>query len=61
MTLSTTGVLTREHFRRTIDWPLLIFLGVILSMPAMIHHIGIDEQLAQGLPPIVAWPTAPRS
>jgi hypothetical protein len=48
-------VLTREHFRRTIDWPLLIFLGVILSMPAMIHHIGIDAKLAQGLPPIVAW------
>ncbi len=55
MTLTATGVLTREHFRSTIDWPLLIFLGVILGMPAMIHHIGVDARLAQALPPLVAW------
>jgi len=55
MTLAATGVLTRELFRSTIDWPLLIFLGVILSMPAMVHHIGVDAQLAQALPPVVAW------
>ena len=55
MTLATTGVLTREHFRRTIDWPLLIFLGVILGMPTMIHHIGVDAQLATALPPLVVW------
>jgi di/tricarboxylate transporter len=55
MTLTAAGVLTREHFRSTIDWPLLIFLGVILGMPAMIHHIGVDARLAQALPPLVAW------
>ena len=55
MTLTATGVLTREHFRLMIDWPLLIFLGVILSMPAMIHEIGVDALLAQALPPLVAW------
>jgi di/tricarboxylate transporter len=55
MTLASTGVLTREHFRLTIDWPLLIFLGVILGMPAMIHHIGVDAQVARALPPLVAW------
>jgi di/tricarboxylate transporter len=55
MTLTAAGVLTREHFRLMIDWPLLIFLGVILSMPAMIHEIGVDAQLAQALPPLVAW------
>jgi len=55
MMLTATGVLTREHFRLLIDWPLLIFLGVILSMPAMIHQIGVDAQLAQALPPLVAW------
>jgi len=55
MTLAAAGVLTREHFRLLIDWPLLIFLGVILSMPAMIHQIGVDAQLAQALPPLVAW------
>jgi len=51
MALATTGVLSREHFRATIDWPFLIFLGVILSMPAMIHHIGADARVAEALPP----------
>ena len=55
MTLTGTGVLTRDHFRLSIDWPLLIFLGVILSMPAMIHHIGVDAQLAEALPAVVDW------
>jgi DASS family divalent anion:Na+ symporter len=55
MTLTATGVLTREHFRSVIDWPFLIFLGVILSMPAMIHQIGADALLARVLPPFVAW------
>jgi len=55
MVLTATGVLTREHFRSVIDWPLLVFLGVILGMPAMIHHIGADAQLATALPPLVVW------
>jgi hypothetical protein len=48
-------VLTREQFRSTIDWPLLVFLGVILGMPAMIHHIGADAELTRALPPLVTW------
>ena len=55
ITLTATGVLTREHFRLAIDWPLLIFLGVILGMPAMIHQAGVDAQLTGALPPLVAW------
>jgi len=55
MALTTAGVLPREHFRATIDWPFLIFLGVILSMPAMVHHIEADAQLAEALPPLLAW------
>src|SRR5262245_35944571 len=53
--LTATGVLTREQFRSAIDWPVLIFLGVILGMPAMIHHTGVDAQLATALPPLVVW------
>jgi len=53
--LTATGVLTREHFRGAIDWPLLMFLGVILGMPAMIHQAGVDDQLASALPVLVAW------
>jgi len=55
MALAATGVLTSEQIRSTIDWPFLIFLGVILSMPAMVHHLGVDTELAQALPPLVAW------
>jgi DASS family divalent anion:Na+ symporter len=55
MLLAGRGVLTREQFRATIDWPLLLFLGVVLGMPAMIHHIGLDAELARALPPLVTW------
>jgi di/tricarboxylate transporter len=54
MTLTATGVLTREDVRLTIDWPFLILLGVILGMPSMIHHIGVDTRLVEALPPVVA-------
>ena len=53
--LATIGVLTREQFRLSIDWPRVIFLGVILGLPAMIQHIGVDARLSQALPPLVAW------
>ena len=55
MALTATGVLTREHFRLAIDWPLLVFLGVILGMPGMIHQAGVDARLATALPPLVTW------
>jgi divalent anion:Na+ symporter, DASS family len=55
MMLTATGVLTREHFRSSIDWPLLIFLGVILGMPAMIHESGVDAEVGQVLPSLAAW------
>jgi di/tricarboxylate transporter len=55
MLLAARGVLTREQFRSTIDWPLLVFLGVVLGMPAMIHHIGVDAELTRTLPPLVTW------
>ncbi len=55
MALAASGVLTSERIRSTIDWPFLIFLGVILSMPAMVHHIGVDTELARAIPPMVPW------
>lgn len=55
MMLAARGVLSREQFRSTIDWPLLVFLGVILGMPAMIHHLGTDAELTRALPPLVTW------
>src|SRR5262245_21334210 len=34
MTLASTGVLRREHFRLMIVWRLVVFLGVLFGMPA---------------------------
>ena len=55
MMLVVGGVLTREQFRAAIDWPLLIFLGVLLSMPAMMHQAALDTRIQGALPLILDW------
>lgn len=55
LTLAATGVLTREQFRATIDWPLLLFLGVLLGMPAMMHEAALDARLWETLPLVLDW------
>jgi len=55
LVLVATGVLTREHFRSAMDWPLLVFLGVILSLPAIIRHAGLDARMADALPLVLGW------
>jgi DASS family divalent anion:Na+ symporter len=44
--LAASGVLTKEQLRQGVDWPLLVFLGVVLSLPAMLAHVGLDLHLA---------------
>lgn len=29
-----------------LDWPLLLFVGVTLGVPAMIHHAGLEPRIA---------------
>lgn len=52
--LAAIGVLTREHLRSAIDWPLLLFLGVVLSLPAMLAHVGLDAHVASVLTRVAA-------
>lgn len=52
--LLASGALTRETFRSAVDWPLLVFLGVILSVPQMMHHAGVDTELARRIPALMS-------
>jgi DASS family divalent anion:Na+ symporter len=41
--------------RSPLDLPLLLFLGVVLSLPAIIRHAGIDARLGDALRATCAW------
>lgn len=58
LVLVGAGVLTREHFRSAIDWPLLLFLGVVLSLPAIFRHAGLEARLKDALPLVLGWAQA---
>jgi DASS family divalent anion:Na+ symporter len=48
------GVLKRDQVRSALDWPLLLFLGETLSLPAMVRDLGLDATVvsaATGLLP----------
>ena len=51
--LLSAGVLNREDFRSGIDWPLLILLGVLLGLPAMMQHAGLDTRIASAVTSLV--------
>jgi di/tricarboxylate transporter len=53
LVLLGTGVVSRDQIRSALDWPLLLFLGVILSLPAMVHAIGIDGTLTAFVPRVL--------
>ncbi len=47
--LSAGGVLDANMIRSGVNWPFLVFLGVITSMAGVFRTLGIDAWLAQGL------------
>lgn len=51
--LLSTGILNRDDFRSGIDWPLLIFLGVLLGLPAMMQHAGLDTRIATAVTTLI--------
>lgn len=55
LVLLGAGTITRENFLAGIDWPLLIFLGTLLGLPAMIQYAGLDHQIIEALPFILRW------
>lgn len=55
LVLAGAGVLTREDLRSAVDWPLLLLLGVMLSVPAMVHQAGLDTRIAAAMPLALGW------
>jgi anion transporter len=51
--LVTTGVLDPGAIRRTIDWELLIYMGVTLSIPGLLTRAGLDQWLVGLISPVI--------
>lgn len=51
--LVTTGVLDPATLRKSIDWELLIYMGVTLSMPALLTRARIDQWLVELISPVI--------
>jgi di/tricarboxylate transporter len=51
--LIATGVLESGTFRKAIDWELLVYMGVTLSIPALLTGAEIDRWLVELLSPII--------
>lgn len=45
--LLTSGVLDRATLRSGVDWPFLLFLGMVFSMAGLTGRLGVDAWLAQ--------------
>ena len=45
LALLAFGILKRDQIRNGLDWPLLLFLGVTLSLPGMVHELGLDTRI----------------
>ena len=45
----TAGVLGREGFRTALDWPFLVFFGVLLGSGTVLQRAGIDRWLSSEL------------
>ena len=51
--LVNTGILDWNLMRKGIDWELLIYMGVTLSIPALLKQAQIDQWLVNTLSPLI--------
>lgn len=51
--LTTTGVLDPQTLRRSIDWELLIYMGVTLGIPTLLTRARIDQWLVELMSPMI--------
>lgn len=52
-TLVNTGILDWSTMRKGIDWELLIYMGVTLSLPTLMKQAKIDQWLVDWLSPLI--------
>jgi anion transporter len=50
--LAIAGVLGRDGFRTAVDWPQLVFFGILLGSGGVIQQNGIDKWLGASLRPL---------
>jgi anion transporter len=51
--LVNTGVLGWQSMKKAIDWELLIYMGVTLSIPTLLTHARIDQWLVELIKPAI--------
>ena len=52
LVIAVAGVLGRDAFRTAVDWPFLLFLGILLGSGAVLQQGGIDKWLGATLGPL---------
>jgi DASS family divalent anion:Na+ symporter len=52
LVVAVAGVLGRDAFRTAVDWPFLLFLGILLGSGAVLQQGGIDRWLGATLAPL---------
>ncbi len=52
-TLINTGILDWNMLRKGIDWELLIYMGVTLSIPILLKQAKIDQWLVDAISPLI--------
>lgn len=53
--LLLSGVLTKEAFRRQLDWPMVMFLLGVDGIVRIMDHLGIGTALGEGTSHLYAW------
>jgi DASS family divalent anion:Na+ symporter len=54
LVIAVAGVLGRDAFRTAVDWPFLLFLGILLGSGAVLQQAGIDRWLGATLRPLAS-------
>ena len=54
LVVAIAGVLGRDAFRAGVDWPFLMFLGILLGSGTVLQQAGVDRWLGTALGPLAA-------
>jgi DASS family divalent anion:Na+ symporter len=49
----STGVLDKKSFKNDVDWPLILFFGVVNSMAMVSRHLKVDRWLMEIIQPVL--------
>ena len=52
LTFAASGILDKKTFKNNVDWPLIMFFGVVYGMGGICTHLKVDRWLASLLDPV---------